>query len=599
VPGAENDAQGGGVVINIVLKSEYKYGLSGTVSGGYWYTGYNNVNGSTQLNYRVCNFTAQGGFFNRRSVAFYKDKNELEYKSTGVYSLQTEEFAEDYNIPGFNLGADYKITDKQTVGANYNMFTNPGDFSNTTVTNMKFFANRNANAVDSSMNTISSHKYVYTNQMANVFYRNKLDSLGSRLDIGYSYIYYNMDDPNAIETRFLNAAGTASRANDSLFTEYIGTSNVNVVNFDLEKYFSKSLVMTAGGKYMVSKTDYNMDYRKGLTNTAPLDNLRSDKFLYDEKILAFYGTITQSFKDWSAKAGLRAEQTNYTGNSITMAQTIGRNRWDFFPSVYVQRKIGTIHSLTLSYARGISRPGFRQLNPFTTYTSPNSISEGNPDLKPYYNNNLQVEYLLKNKYSFTVGYQNSAKGIASNATNIGDTIIYKDENISNSNNVFLSVYVPVKITDWWEFNVSATLRNTNLDVRTTPAVQRSKFSQYVWAANKFHFPGKYYVEIYGVYGRNNFSGIYDQHHFAKLDMSASKNFLKDRLTARLELQDPFHLYKLGNTISTAGFTRISSREKLDWTRSIGIWLTYNFSGGKKQTNRENVDAGGNEVRWRL
>jgi hypothetical protein len=238
------------------------------------------------------------------------------------------------------------------------------------------------------------------------------------------------------------------------------------------------------------------------------------------------------------------------------------------------------------------------LNPFTTY-GPNSISEGNPDLLPYYNNNLQVEYLLKNKYSFTVGYQNTANGIANNATNIGDTIIYKDENISNSNNIFLSVYVPVKITDWWEFDVSATLRNTNLDVETTPAVQRSKFSQFVWAANKFHLPGKYYVEISGLYGRNNFSGIYDQHYFAKLDMTASKNFFKDRLTARLEVQDPFHLYKPGSTINTAGFTRISTREKLDWTRSIGIWFTYNFSGGKKQTNRENVDAGGNEVRGRL
>lgn len=35
------------------------------------------------------------------------------------------------------------------------------------------------------------------------------------------------------------------------------------------------------------------------------------------------------------------------------------------------------------------------------------------------------------------------------------------------------------------------------------------------------------------------------------------------------------------------------------TRYISIGLTYNFSGGKKQTNRENVEAAGSDARGRL
>lgn len=206
VPGAENDAQNGGVIINIVLKSEYKYGLSGNVNSGYWYNGDNNVKGSTLVNYRVGKLTMQGSFNYWRSPASYEDHITQEFKSTGVYSQQTEKYREDYHSVSYNVGIDYKLTDKQTIGANYNMFTNPGDISNTTTTDINFLANAHANSIDSSLYTNSGSKFRYINQMANVFYRNKLDSLGSKLDVGYSYIYYDLNDPRFIETKFLNSA---------------------------------------------------------------------------------------------------------------------------------------------------------------------------------------------------------------------------------------------------------------------------------------------------------------------------------------------------------------------------------------------------------
>jgi hypothetical protein len=210
-----------------------------------------------------------------------------------------------------------------------------------------------------------------------------------------------------------------------------------------------------------------------------------------------------------------------------------------------------------------------------------------------------LEYLWKNKYSLTVGYQNTEKGIASKVTNVGDLIITKDENISDNNNVFMSLYIPVKLTKWWEFNTNATLRYTTIDVQTVPVVHRSKFSQYIWVSNKFNLPGKYFIEVSSQYGRNNFSGIYDATNSGKLDVTIKKSFFNDRLMSRIELQDPFHLFKPGSIINTTDFTRKVVRNRLAWSRYVGIYLTYNFSSGKKQTNRENIDNGGNEARGRL
>jgi len=597
VPGAENDAQNGGVIINIVLKSEYKYGLSGNVNSGYWYNKYNNASGSTFLNYNAGKLNLQGSFNYRRAPAFYEDHIEQEFKPTGVYSPQTEKYTEHYNSIGYNVGMDYKLSYRQTIGVNYNLFTNPGDISNLTTTDIKYLANAQSSSVDSSLNTSKNTRFRYTNQMANAFYRNKLDTNGSKLDVGYSYIYYGLRDPSAIETQFSNGAAFSPR--DSLFTKTTGKSAIHVANIDLEKHFFKSLVLNTGAKFTTSTTDYSMDYRDGLNDQAPLDPLQSNRFLYNEYILAFYGTLAQSFNQWDIKIGLRTEQTNYDGKSFTTGQTIGRNQWNLFPSAYVNRKIGENHSFTLSYARRINRPGFRDLNPFVSYTSLNYIQQGNPNLRPYYSNNLQLEYLLKNKYSLTVGYQRTNDGIASNVTNIADVIISKDENISDDANAFMSFYIPLKLTSWWEFNTNATLRYTTIDIQTAPPVHRSKLSQNIWASSKFNLPGKYFLEVSGVYNRNSFSGIYDQSNIAKMDIAVKKSFFKDRLTSRIELQDPFHLYKPGYEINTTGLRRNVLRDRLDWSRYTGIWLTYNFSSGKKKSNKENVDAAGDEARGRL
>lgn len=599
LPGAENDAQNSGVIINIVLKSEYKYGLTGNVSSGYWYNSYDNTKATTFLNYRAGKFNFQGSFNYFWSPAFYEDEIIQQLKSTDEISRQTERYDERYHNIGYNVSVDYKLNPQQTIGLSYNMFTNPGSVSSIYVTDIDYLANAQSSAVDSSLHTKKSTTFRYTNQMANVFYRNKLDTIGSKLDIGYSYIYYGLRDPSALETKFLNEAGSEFRPRDSLFTKTTGKSMVHVANLDLEKHFSNAFVFNTGSKFTASNTDYAMDYRNGLNERSPLDPLKSNRFLYTEYILAFYGTLAKSFDRWDFKVGLRTEQTNYHGKSITTSQTIGRNQWNLFPSAFLNRKLGERNSLTLSYNRRIERPGFRQLNPFITYTSLNTIQEGNPNLLPYFSNNFQLEYLLNRKYTLTVGYQNTKNAITDNITNVGDVIISKDENISDNDNAFMSVYIPVKLTNWWEINTNATLRYRTMDVDGTVNIHRSKFTQNLWATSKFSLPGKYYVEVSGFYNSSDFYGIYNRFNYGKMDVNIKKSFLKDRLTSSIELQDPFHLYKPRHEINTPEFIRNVVRNRIDFVRYIGVFFTYNFSSGKKQNSKENIDAAGNEARRRL
>jgi hypothetical protein len=599
VPGAEIDAQNAGVVINIVLKSEYKYGMTGNFSTGYWYNDQENTKATTFLNYRAGKFNLQGGANYFWSPAFYQDEIIQKFKGNDVVSRQTESYLERFHNISYNTGVDYKVSSNQTIGLNYNMFTNPGSVSSTYSTDIGYYANELAKTADSTSQARKSTIFTYANHMANLFYRNKLDTLGSRLDVGYSYIYYGLKDPSALETQYLNTTGLKFRPSDSLFTKTIGKSNVHVANIDLEQYFTKSTVLNVGGKFTTSSTDYTMDFRNGLNEQASLDPLKSNRFLYNEYILAFYTSVTGTLKAIDYKIGLRVEQTNYNGESITTQQTIGRNLWNLFPSLFLNRKFGADHSVSLSYNRRIERPGFRQLNPFVTYTNLNSIQEGNANLQPYFSNNLQLEYLLKNKYTLTVGYQNTNDGIAGDISNRGETIVYRDENISDEANIFSSLYIPIKLTKWWEFNTNATVRYRTIDVKGSINIHRAKLTQNLWATSKFNLPGKYFVEVSGFFNSNGFYGIYDSYRSGKIDVAVKKSFFKNRLTSSLEFQDPFYLYKPKNVINTENFTRTVVRKQLDFVRSIGLFLTYNFSSGKKQNNKENVNSAGNEARSRL
>lgn len=196
-----------------------------------------------------------------------------------------------------------------------------------------------------------------------------------------------------------------------------------------------------------------------------------------------------------------------------------------------------------------------------------------------------------------MGYQNTQKAINTVYKNEAAVIISTDENINNNRNLFLSLSIPVKITKWWELSSSLTARYTTIEIKDQPVRKMSKLSQNVWVSNRVNFLKGYFLEITGIYSGNNFIGIYDLNSQGRIDINMKKSFLKDKLTAMLNLGDPFNLYKIGWNVNENHFTRQIHRQIA--TRYISIGLTYNFSGGKKQTERENVEAAGSDARGRL
>lgn len=238
VPGASYEAQNAGTVINIVLKNNYKYGLSGSIGSSYKYTRYNEFDENAALNYRVGKLTLQGNYYWYRAKQF-QDNDELQqFKASNLFNLQNNQWTSDVKFHSGKFGFDYRLNNNQTIGANYDFSV--VDFQSINNAVAAFKSNSVANQSDSTTYTVNKGLNTWSNQMANIFYRNKLDSAGSRLDIGYSYIGYHNSVKNAISNSYLDAFKNELHLPDSLSIDNPLNVDIHAANIDLEKIFQKS-----------------------------------------------------------------------------------------------------------------------------------------------------------------------------------------------------------------------------------------------------------------------------------------------------------------------------------------------------------------------
>lgn len=578
VPASEYDAENAGAILNITMKNSYKQGLTGTISSYYEQHRYPNFNHNILLNYGVGKFNFQLNYANATAHGFSDNTEEQYYKNTGLYSVQDERYQEKIRYNDIKVGADYHITDKQLIGADYQFTRN----------NVKAFSRAEnisgQKKTDSFFLTDNNRKYMLDNQFVNVFYRNRLDSAGSRLDVGYNYVNYDNNINSAINSQFFYPDGTTLRPDQLLTLINPLRIRISTFNADLQQVWGKGGLLKAGAKYTDSKTDNSITYY----NFDKVDSNRSNLFDYREKIFALYGSYSRDIGDWSVNAGLRAEYTDYTGNSANKGTLVGRKLWSFFPSGFLQRKFGNDHTLNFSYSRRITRPSFQWLNPFEDVEDPYFLSRGNPRLVPYYTHSFEASYLLLSKYTFTAFYKRTNNIINNIYQTEGRQVISTYDNINDESNLGFSVNLPVQITKWWELTAYASITKNNIAVNESPIREYEKWTTYVWGSSRFTLPKGFFLELSGNYIVNAFYGIYDLRPQGVINLSIKKSVLKDHLTFTFNANDPFDLKRIGIDIKDPGFDRYITNVLP--VRSLSIGVSYNFSKGRRSAQRENVDA---------
>lgn len=604
-PSARYDAEGGGGIINIVLKKGKNQGINGVIIAN---TGIPDNHGiSANLNYKTekINLFTTTGYNYRNNPGRGLMNSRFKNEDGSTKNFIDERRENDRLNTGFNsnFGLDWYLNDKTT-------WTNSVSYSNSNGENDQrvLFYNYDENRV---FDFLRSRQNIEDNDRENVEFASnflkKFEREGHQLMVDFSHSRNFRDENGLITDQILDS--DIAPVFETTMNEQ--TSNRTLLQLDYVLPFAESSQLEFGYKaeYLESESDFNVE-----SNDFGDNPNFNDLFEYNEKVNALYAQYGFKHNKFSYLFGTRWEDSNIDVNLIR-TENFNKKRYNnFFPSVFISYELPKESSMSFSYSKRISRPRGRWLNPFSGITSNINIFQGNPNLDPAMTDAFDIGYLKRwSKLTFNTSmYLNRTTDVFQFVSReSGEFVDDVPVTIASPINLateyrfgyeFTLNYSPYR---WWRLNGNFNFfRNeTQGDYSyipfdaTEPVVQNFDNVAYSWFArltSKVTLPGKIDWQTNGTYNAPQTNAQGRSLGVASMNLAFSKDVLKEKATIAFNISDVFNSRK---RIFETSLPNIDSYNEMQWrVRSFTLSFTYRFNRPKNDKNqqrrRENGDDGG-------
>ena len=595
-PSARYDAEGGGGIINIVLRKGKSNGVNGSIilSAG----DPESYGVSSTLNKKGTNFNLFSNFgYNYRNNPGNSLTDAEYFNSNGTTSRfinerrTNERLSEGYNA---NFGIDLNLS-KSLTWTNALTFRESNGKNPDNVFFYNFDAFRNPTFVRNRLNDAKSDEFSieYSSNFTKKF---KTDGHQLNVDIAVS-----QNRENEFATIYDQILGTPS----SLFSETTDNKQSqqrNLLQTDYVLPIGKDGRFEAGyrGSFQENLTEFEITPASAYSNTLE----------YNEYVNAFYTQYGSKIKKFSYFLGLRFEDSNIDVNSLTTNSYNNKKYNNFFPSATVNYEVSDESSLSLSYSKRINRPRGRFLNPFSTFSSNINIFQGNPDLDPSLTDAIDLGYLTKwNKLTFSTSAY-------INVTNDSFQFIRKESGqfvggvpviISTPINLakeyragfeFNLNYTPYK---WWRLNGNfnmfrnETQGNYNyINYLGTAVIQNFDNTALTWTSrvsSKINLPYKIDWQTNVSYEAPQTTAQGKRLGNYGINLAFSKDVLKDKGTIAFNVSDLFNSRK--RLIETNIENVVNSYSEMQMrVRQITLSFTYRFNKQKNEREKPRREEGG-------
>ena len=360
-------------VINIILKKEARYGMSGNFAGSL--KPFNKITsaGSGSLDYsagKVTFYTTAFSFVQMLNIS-----STVNNSFPSIDSLTKMSGNGDIKVSqsSINSGIDYYMNEKNNLSFNVSYKPtnqNVGMPNNTTLYKGAI-----------PLNTISS----VTDQLTksdeasfSLFYKKTFEKQVQELTAEANYYMFN----SGSNTDFTNTKYPYN--SDVVLDTYTRLEeSLNNRNY----FMTKVDYVYPLGMYAKLETGYQFYYQQ-LGYDFNIDNQEeSNLFEYSEFRNSAYGGVTVNLKKFGFQTMFRVENSHINADSVTKPEYAC-----LLPSANLQYKFSPSHNLKFTYNRRINRPDIYQMNPYWRISSSYSISQGNPNLRPDYRDRLQLTY---------------------------------------------------------------------------------------------------------------------------------------------------------------------------------------------------------------
>lgn len=591
-PPAKYEAAGDGGLINIILKKGMQDSWKNTSNLAYDQAtyGFLSLRNSFFYNKNRVRFSVNGG----GTLGYQKSKETLDaYYPKGNWELQTAGKQKQDNA-ATGVAFDYDLSSRTSIGVQYQgNFNNPDrtDYTQTQIYNA-------SHQIDSLLINTANNDLYNRSHAYNAHLVSKLDTQERKLSIDVDHFTYSSGIDNNFVAKtylpdgsFLNVNQAANNAS----TRHIANTSLKV---DVEHPL-QFINLSYGAKASFIKSNAAIQYFNTMGNSPVLDPSRSNVFEYRENNQAFYVSGTKQVNGkLSLQLGLRLENTQTEGYSATLGQKNTNDYVKLFPTFYLSYKATANHSWLFNYGRRINRPSFANLNPFRSYINSKSYSEGNPFLRPSFNDNFDLSLVYKGKLRTNVFF---------NVTTDGYGVIFSSDPQTNTQiisreNYFREYYYGIgenysaSIAPWWQSeNLVYLLGSKTKFVNGINAVPANNVQLYLNSNHSFSLGKTTKLQADAFYTSRVRRGLYEVGDMFGLNLGIRQDLLNGKLQVAALANDIFNTAYLKDYASVVnGIKQVYSENSSN--RFFRLSLTYSFGNNKMEA--KNRSFGNDEERRR-
>jgi outer membrane receptor protein involved in Fe transport len=584
-PSSRYDAEGEVGIINIILKKQKNEGVTGSFTATWGHPA--NYGGSFDINYRknkVNLFSSYG--INHRSRPGFGSSYQAFNRVDKVFSYaETSERNRGGVSHNFRVGMDYYLNES-------NIFTGSllyrrSDGRNTAQYQYEDFGRQGE--LVRAIGRNEQEREPENNIEAALSYRKEFQQQGRTLTADFKWIESDEDEFSNIQEG--DPAGIISSRQRSGNTE--DERNL-LFQADYVHPVGEKGKWEAGVKSTarVLHNDFLVEQQQEDQGWSVLAGFNNNLF-YREDIHAAYLMAGNQFDKVSLQAGLRGEFSDITTELPEAGQVNHRRYFNLFPSAHLSYELNKHKSLQLSYSYRLSRPGFRELLPFSGYSNARSLMTGNPNLNPEYTHAMEGGYLLnwENGSLLSSAYYRYRTGVIQRITlvdSVGFSRIFP-VNLATENAYGLEFNLSSSWQRWWNLNA-----NFNFYRAMTKGYYQDKLLEsdtYTWTSRVTSkmtlFKQWNFQTGFNYRGPRQIPQGRELALYA-LDLGLSKDVLKEKGTLTLSLQDLLNTRKRRAIIEEEGYYATST---FQWSaRQLLLTFNYRLNRSKKEARgRDNLE----------
>ncbi len=339
---------------------------------------------------------------------------------------------------------------------------------------------------------------------------------------------------------------------------------------DLEKEFRNKMKLELGGLYLQADADTNFQVEN--INPPSEDN---SIYNFKEKNVAAYTQFSGNHKKLNYIVGLRAENTINKGKYASESSlSIDKNYINFFPKAQLEMAIDSSNTISMNYAKSITRPNFSSTSQVSVYINPYFVWANNINLNPTLSDEISLNCQYKDK-SLRMVYYKTVNPVYYSASfdNSQNLLTFTSTNFEKESGYAMELTLPFKYKLWKNTNV-INVGKTKVEDQQAE-VQESKPSLYVYSNHIFSLPKKVELSFTAWGYTPQKLGIFQKSGLVTMDDAVSKTFF-EQLDCTISVSDIFRKMNFKDDFT---INNVSAKGKY-YTDSHAVSFSVKYSFGK-------------------